>query len=119
MNFDIGVVAVRLARQQRFERQLLGAGFKIAQLLFAVRDHRGVVFFLGHINEPGGIVKLALERPAPINGVGEAGALAHDFLRFGGIVPQRRILGALVQRAQLLKRVVPVKDASSAVRWTA
>jgi hypothetical protein len=47
------------------------------------------------------------------------GALAQQRLRLGGVIPQRRILGACVQLGQFLDGVVVVKDASSAAPATA
>jgi len=44
-------------------------------------------------------------------------ALAHDFLRFGGIVPEVRILDAGVQLGQTPLGDIPVKDASGSARW--
>jgi hypothetical protein len=41
-------------------------------------------------------------------------ALAHDALRFGGIVPEIGVFGARVQLGQPLLRDIEVKDASSA-----
>jgi hypothetical protein len=47
------------------------------------------------------------------------GALAHQFLRLAGIVPQIRILGERVQLIKAAGRGIVVKDASSAVPATA
>jgi len=41
-------------------------------------------------------------------------ALAHDLLRFFGLVPERRVFGERVQFVETTQSVVPVKDASSA-----
>jgi hypothetical protein len=41
-------------------------------------------------------------------------AFAHDLLGFFRLLPERRILGERVQLVETTKRVVPVKDASSA-----
>ena len=49
----------------------------------------------------------------------ELGALAHDFLRGFGIVPEIWILGLGVQFGEAARRGIDVKDASSAVPWTA
>jgi hypothetical protein len=46
-------------------------------------------------------------------------ALLHHALGAGGIIPQVRILGLLVQLGEPRARLVEVKDASSAARPTA
>jgi hypothetical protein len=45
--------------------------------------------------------------------------LAHHLLRDNGVVPQRRIFGAMVQFGEAGLRGIPVKDASSAAQRTA
>jgi hypothetical protein len=49
----------------------------------------------------------------------ERRALLHRTLRLGGIVPEIRIFGLLVQFGEACLRRFDVKDASSAVRPTA
>jgi len=74
----------------------LRARLQVAKLLLAVRDHGGVVFLLGKVDQRAGILEFSFERAASRDRVGQTGALTHDFLRFGGIIPQRGIFRALV-----------------------
>jgi hypothetical protein len=46
-------------------------------------------------------------------------AFTHHLPRGVGLLPQRGILGAGVQLGEAGLRDIPVKDASSAARWTA
>jgi len=53
-----------------------------------------------------------------LNGIFKPRAFLHFGLRRLRVIPQLRIFGELVQRVQLFKRVVPVKDASGAKPMT-
>jgi hypothetical protein len=50
---------------------------------------------------------------------GDLVPLAHELLRGGGVVPQRRVFGLVVQFGEAGFGDIPVKDASSAARSTA
>jgi hypothetical protein len=65
------------------------------------------------------IVELALHSPDGIELIIERVALLHHALGARSVVPQRRVFGLGVQFSETRFGFVEVKDASSAVQWTA
>ena len=55
MDFDIAVVAIRLARQHGFQPHLLGMLVQRQQGFFRIRHHGGVILRLGHFDQLGGV----------------------------------------------------------------
>ncbi len=60
------------------------------------------------------LIHLVFKLSAGFDGVFQPRAFLHFGLRCLWVIPQLRVFGELVQRVQLFKRVVPVKDASEA-----
>ena len=58
--------------------------------------------------------RTGFQRLAGVDGVGQLGALAHDLLRGGRVVPEIGVFGFRVQFVQTEQGVIPVKDASGA-----
>jgi hypothetical protein len=119
VNFKEAVVAVGLAGQQRLDFQLGDFGTEPFQLVFRVLHDRRIVFHLAHFDQLDGIRYGLLQPLDGGNAAFQVLPLAHDRLRLFRIVPQVRIFGAGVQLVQVSQCLIPVKDASSAVQWTA
>ena len=77
MNFQIGVVAVRFAREHGLKSCLLGTLLQNHDRSFGVLHHRAVVFGLGHLDQAGGICKFILQCPDLAHGAVKLLALAH------------------------------------------
>ena len=119
MHFHVGVVAVGLARQERLDLAAGSLGLEGADMLLAFLHGRRVALGLAEFDQGDGILEVLLE---PLDGgdlVLERRALAHDLLRGLGIVPEVRVFGEGIQFGEAALGIVPVKDASSAVRSTA
>ena len=119
MDFEVGVVGVRLARQQRLELAPLTLGFQRLQRRDALGLGRFVPLGFAEFDQRRRVLELALdlgERPQPVL---ERGALAHQLLGGLGVVPEGGVLGFRIEFGQTPRRCVDVKDASSAVRRTA
>lgn len=110
VNFEIGVVAVRLAREQRLNlvalgalgkrlqrRQPLGHGLVIALGLAQFDEFDRIGHFLADLVDRAD----RLFQPPPL--------AHHLFCRFG-IVPQRRVLDARVELVEATQRAVPVQE---------
>ena len=119
MHFEIGVVAVGLAGEQRLQLQALGLREQRLQRRDAFLLGRLVAFRLAELDERHGVVELALELLLRAEPLLELAALAHDLLRGLGVVPEIGVFDARVQLAETTGRRIDVKDASSAVPWTA
>ncbi len=87
--------------------------------LIALFFRRRVALDLAEFDQRGGVLQLAFEFGERLQAVFQDGALAHQFLRGVGIVPERGIFGFRVQFREAARRCIDVKDASSAVRRTA
>ena len=119
MDFQIGVVGVRLARQHRLQPQSVGAFGQRGDGLLGLRDHRRVVLGLGHFGQTLRVGQLGLyfaHRRKPFL---QPLTLAHQLLGFLRIVPDGGVFGLGVQLVEAADGLVPVKDASSAGRWPA
>ena len=88
MDFDIGVVAVGLARQQRFDLAPLALGLQPLELRDALLLGRGIVLRFAEFDQRRGVVELALELGERAEPVLQHRALAHQLLRGLGIVPE-------------------------------
>ncbi len=119
MHFEIGIVAVGLARKHGFHLTAVRLAPQRLQRVLGVLDDLVVAFHLAEFDQLDIVFKLLLERLDAIDAVIQLLALAHQFLRFGGIVPEGRILCLVIQPVQSSYRLVPVKDASSAGLWPA
>jgi hypothetical protein len=119
MNFDIGVVGIDFARQERLDLALLGFSLQSFELPYAFLLGLGIGLGLGKLDERHGIFEFrveALERSQPVF---EFGTFTHDFLRGIGIVPEVGIFDFGIQFGETACRGLDVKDASSAIPWIA
>ncbi len=93
MDFDIGVVAVGLARQQRLELAAFALDLQRAKRGEAFGLGRGVVFHLAEFDERDGVFEIAVDLLDAAEPVFEHGALAHQLLRGFRVVPEARVFG--------------------------
>ena len=119
MDFDIGVVAVRLARQQRLELAALALGLQCLEEIDAFLLGRRIPLHFAEFDKRHGVVKLALDFGERTDPVFQHRAFAHQLLRGFGVVPEIGIFGFGVQFRETARSGLYVKDASSAVPWTA
>jgi hypothetical protein len=119
VNFDEAVVAVRLARQQRLEAALFGRRLQRLDQRLALTDAGGVVLGFAELDQGRRVVELLLQRLDDADRALELRALAQQALGFLRIVPEGGVVGERVQLVETAEGLVPVKDASSAVRATA
>jgi len=97
MNFDISVVGIGLAGEQRLDLPALRFGFQRLQKCDAFLLGRRVILGFAELDQSQRVLELALEarqRPEPLL---KLGALAHYFLRGLSIVPEVRVFGFGVQ----------------------
>ena len=78
-----------------------------------------IVLRLGEFDQRHRVVQLALEACGGAEPILELGPLAHDLLRGFGVVPEIGIFDLGVQFGEAAGRGIDVKDASSAIPWTA
>ena len=119
VNLEIGIVAVRLAREKSFHTPLGGPIPQHRKSRLGFIQDGVVTFGFGQFDKIEIVRKVALESAIAGDGIVEAGALAHELLRRLGVVPQLGVLGPGVQLAQPFERGIPVKDASLAAQATA
>ncbi len=113
VNLEIGVVGVRLARQQRLDAQPLGLVIEPLERRLALA-HAGVVALrLAELDQRQAVVELLLH-PLHARDRGlERLALAHHLLRLRLVAPECRVLGLAVQLREPVLRGLPVKETSS------
>jgi len=97
MNFEVGVVAIRLAREQRLDLALRGLGLDGADLLLALGDGGGIVLHLAKLDQRLGVIEIAFELEDAVEPILKVGAFAGDLLRGGRIVPEIRMLDPGIQ----------------------
>ena len=120
MNFEKGVVAVGLARQQRFDLPLGPFRLQLLNRLLGLVDDRFVVFHLAKFDQFDIVSKWSVRDAGPTRyGSSRSWRSRMTLLGFFGIVPKIGILGPGVQLVEIIECLIPVKDASSAARWTA
>ena len=103
----------RLSSSRAFDFRLQ----RLERLLRLV-EHRLVALGLSHLGERERIVDLALDLEIAVDAAIEPRALAHQCLRARRIIPEFRIFDCGVQLGEAARRVIPVKDASSAAPTT-
>ena len=91
MHFEVGVVGVGLARQQRLELAALAFALERLELGEALRLRFRVAFHLAELDQRRGVGKVALDLGERAEAVLQQGALAHQLLRGVGIAPQPRV----------------------------
>ena len=119
MDFEIGIVLIGFAGEQRLDLTARGFLLERADLLLAFLDRRLVRFHLAEFDQRDGIFELALKTGDGGQTIFKISAFAHDLLRGFGIVPEIGMFGLRVQLGQTLCGSVEVKDASSAGQRTA
>ena len=119
MDFEIGVEAVRLARQQRLELAPRDLLLELLQRGFGFLHHAVVVLGLAERDHLDVVVEFALDLADAGQRILQRGALLHQLLSLLGIVPEIGVFGELVELGQPYRRCIDVKDASSAARPTA
>ena len=119
MDFDIGVVGVGLARQQRLELAALALRLQRLQRARPSALGRRVALGLAEFDQRRRVVEVALNLGERAQPVLEHRALAHQLLRGFGIVPEVGVFGFGVEFGEPARRGLDVKDASSAVPRTA
>ena len=119
MHFEIGVVGVGLARQQRLELAARDLGLELAQRLLGLGDDLLVLLGLAELDHGELVVELLLDAADRGELVLERGALLHHALGALLVVPEIGVFGLPVQLGKPPARLVEVKDASSAARPTA
>ena len=119
MDFEIAVVGVGLAGQQRF--QLAPRHFHLQALERGFRLGDGFVVLLGFAQLDHGelVGEFLLDAADGIEPIVERVALAHHALAARRVVPESGILGFFVQLGEAARRGIDVKDASSAAAATA
>ena len=119
MHLEEAVIAVGFAGEQGLDLLAARAIRDRRDGLLALLDRALIAFGLAELDQHSGIIELALERADRQDARLEIRPLAHQKLRLGGIVPEGRALRKRVQLGKALLCLVPVKDASSAIRWIA
>ncbi len=119
LDLQEAVVLVGFARQQRFQLRLLGTAEQFAHRRLGLGHDVGVAFGFGQFKQIGGIAQIAVQTVDFLDAGFDLGALAHQRLRLGGIVPDVRAFGEGVQFFETELCLIVVKDASSAVLRTA
>ena len=119
MDFEIAIVAVGLAGQQRLELAARHFGLQLAQRRFGLGDDFLIVLGFAEFDQHHLIVELLLDAGQRGELVVERGALLHDAAGALRIVPEIGVFGLPVQLGKPHAGFVDVKDASSAARRTA
>ena len=112
MDFHIAIVVIGLAGQHRFQAQSDQLSRHGLNLCLGLNDDAAVALVLAHFDQLEAIGKFTVHIPQASNGIVQIGALPHQFLRAGGVIPQARIFDKLVQFIQAFNGDIPVKDAS-------
>ena len=118
MHLEIGVVAVRLAREQALELALAGLLSEPLEGGLGLREDRLVILGLRELDQPQRVLELALDLAVTLYAALEARALAQQGLRRCGLLPEVRVLDQGIELGEAPDRLVPVKDASSAAPTT-
>ena len=119
MNFEIAIVVVGFAREQRLELAARHLGFEAAQGGFGLGDDFLIFFRFAELDQHDLIVELLIDAGERAEPLLERGALLHQPARPLRIVPQIGLFGEAVQFGEADARIIDVKDASSAGRATA
>jgi hypothetical protein len=119
MDFEVTVVGVRFAGQERLELAPRDLAFQLAQRRLGLADGRLVLLGLAELDHGELVVELLLDAFQRGELVLERGALLHDALRALLVVPEVGVFRLPVELLETLAGLVDVKDASSAARPTA
>src|SRR5262249_49482443 len=100
------------------ELALLHLATQALERLLRLIEHRLIALGLGELGEPHRVLDLALDAEIAVDAFIEPRALPHQGLRASRIVPELGVLDQRVELGEPPRRVVPVKDASSAAPTT-
>jgi len=109
VDFDIGVEAVGLPREQGVDLVPVGARREFFEAGDAFIGHRGVTFLLGHLDKFKRVVSFPLDFLGRADRFIEAAALGHHRLCGGLVVPQGRILDPGVELVETAQGDLPVE----------
>jgi len=118
VHFEVAVVAVGLTRKQAFELALCGFVAQLFERCLGFRDDAVIVLGLAQLDEFDRVAIVLFDTLIAADQMFEAGALARDFLRFVGVVPEIRVFDLGAQFGKAPVGDIPVKDASAAGRAT-
>jgi hypothetical protein len=114
LDLEVAVVAVGLAREEALELALGDLAAQLLERALGLGEDRLVALSLGELDEPQLVRELALDLAVAADRAIEPVALAQQRLRLLRPLPELGVLGLGVQLVEPPRRVVPVKDASSA-----
>jgi hypothetical protein len=92
VHLEIGVVAVRLAREQALELALCRLLAEPLQRRLGLLEDRLVVLGLGELDQAQCVLELALDLAITLDSALEARALTQQRLRRRGLLPEVRVL---------------------------
>jgi hypothetical protein len=110
VDFDIAIIAIGLARQQRLDLVFICALGQRRQPGDGLIDHRLVTLHFGKFDQLGGVRHLLFNGAHRAHGLVQPPPLAHHLLRRLGVVPKRRVLHAVVQLVEPPQRALPVQE---------
>ncbi len=118
MDFEIGVEAIGLAREQRFQLAARDLLLQRLERILGFRHHALVALGLAEFDHLDIVVEFTRDLADALKRILARGALLHQALGLLGVVPE---LGssASVQLRKSCRGCIDVKDASSAARLTA
>jgi hypothetical protein len=87
MNFEVGVIAVGFARQQRFDLLACDFGSELLERRLGLGDDIRIALLLAHLDELEIVGELGFEPLQSIYRIVEMLPLAHQLLRFLGVIP--------------------------------
>ena len=119
MDFEIGVVGVGFAREQRLELAPRGLGLERLEHRLGLGDDALILLGLAELDHGDLVVEIALDPADGVELIVERVALLHHALGAGGVVPETSGLRPARSARRGAPWLVEVKDASSAVRSTA
>ena len=119
VDLDECVEGIGFAGKKRLDLGLRHLRLQREQSLLCISDDRLVALAFAHLDQFGVVGDRLLKVADHGDALVEVLTLTHELLRLLGIVPDRRVFGLGVQFSEAAERTIPVKDASSAARWTA
>ena len=93
MDFDVAVIAIGFACEERFDfglARFFARGFERG---FSFADNIGVAFGFAHLDQFDIVVERGFEAKIGIDRIFKTRALAHQVLRLGGVVPEIGVFG--------------------------
>ena len=119
MDFEVAVVAVGFAGEQRLKLAPRGLRLQLLEHLLRLGDDRLILLGLAELDHADLVLQVALDPADGVELILERSALLHHALRARRVVPERGVFGERIELGEPGLRLVEVKDASSAVRPTA